>query len=55
MRDYGNRMKDIISRKDVTREKVLVLRKKGFTIKQIANELKCGENTVNRRLRMKDY
>lgn len=55
MRDYGNRMKDIISRKDVTREKVLVLRRKGLTIKQIANELKCGKNTVNRRLGMKDY
>lgn len=55
MRDYGNRMKDIISRKDVTREKVLVLRRKGLTIKQIANELRCGENTVNRRLGMKDY
>lgn len=46
-----------ISRKkaDVTVEKVKELRNKGLTIKEIAKELNCGINTVNRRLGMQDY
>ena len=52
---FGNRAKDIISRKDVTEEKVMDLRKRGLTIPQIAEELKCGYNTVCRRLGMNDY
>lgn len=55
MKGYGNRMKNIISRNDVTEEKVTELRSNGFTISEIAKELKCGINTVNRRLGMKDY
>ena len=50
MSGYGNRMKNIISRTDVTREKVVELRKRGFTISGIAKELHCGYNTVCRRL-----
>lgn len=42
-------------RKDVTKEKVVELRNKGLTISEIAQELDCGINTVNRRLGMKDY
>lgn len=53
MRGCGNRMKNIISRADVTREAVIELRKKGFTISGIAKELHCGYNTVCRRLGMK--
>lgn len=37
-------------RKDVTIEKVIELRNKGLTIPEIAKELGCGINTVNRRL-----
>lgn len=48
-----NRMKNIVSRTDVTRETVIELRKKGFTISGIAKELHCGYNTVCRRLGMK--
>ena len=55
MKGYGNRMKNIVSRNDVTEEKVKELRSNGFTISEIAKELKCGINTVNRRLGMKDY
>ena len=47
--------KDRITRHDVTKEKVLELRKHGFTIEQVAEKLKCGVNTVNRRLGMRDY
>ena len=43
------------TRKDVTVEKVAELRNKGLTIPEIAKELNCGINTVNRRLGMKDY
>lgn len=53
MRGCGNRMKNIISRADITREAVIELRKKGFTISGIAKELHCGYNTVCRRLGMK--
>ena len=42
-------------RKDVTVEKVVELRNKGLTIPEIAKQLNCGINTVNRRLGMKDY
>lgn len=51
-KNFGNRVKDIISRKDVTEENVRELRNKGLTIPEIAKELKCGYNTVCRRLGM---
>ena len=54
MKGYGNRMKSIISRTDVKETEVIKLRKKGFTISEIAKELNCGYNTVCRRLGMKD-
>lgn len=41
---------DSIARKDVTKEKVMRLRDKGYTYPQIAKELGCGYNTVWRRL-----
>ena len=47
--------KEARMRKDVTAEKVVELRQKGLTIPEIAKELNCGINTVNRRLGMKDY
>lgn len=50
-----NSAKEARTRKDVTKENVLELRNKGLTISQIAKELNCGINTVNRRLGMKDY
>ena len=50
-RNFGNRMKHIISRSDVTKEKVESLRNQGFTICEIAEKLNCGVNTVNRRLK----
>ena len=49
-KEFGNRMKDIIARNDVTEEKVVELKNKGMTISEIAKELKCGVNTVGRRL-----
>lgn len=52
-RGFGCRTKEIISRKDVTEEKVIALRKRGMTIPEIAKELSCGYNTVCRRLGMK--
>lgn len=42
-------------RNDVTIEKVRELKNKGLTINEIAEELNCGINTVNRRLGMEDY
>ena len=42
-------------RNDVTTEKVRELKNKGLTINEIAEELNCGINTVNRRLGMKAY
>ena len=42
-------------RNDVTTEKVRELKNKGLTINEIAEELNCGINTVNRRLGMEDY
>ena len=50
-----NSAKEVRTRKDVTVEKVAELRNKGLTIPEIAKELNCGINTVNRRLGMKDY
>lgn len=54
-RGFGNRAKEIISRKDVTEEKVKVLREKGLTLPEIAKELNCGYNTVRRRLKTYKY
>lgn len=53
-RNFGNRMRHIISRSDVTKETVISIRNKGLTINQIAEKLNCGYNTVCRRLGMKD-
>ena len=50
-----NSAREVRTRKDVTTEKVADLREKGLTIPEIAKELNCGINTVNRRLGMKDY
>lgn len=50
-----NSAREVRTRKDVTIEKVTELRNKGLTIPEIARELNCGINTVNRRLGMKDY
>lgn len=50
-----NSAREARTRKDVTAEKVVELRNKGLTIPEIAKELNCGINTVNRRLGMKDY
>lgn len=50
-----NSAREARTRKDVTKERVLELRIKGLTISEIAEELDCGINTVNRRLGMKDY
>ena len=50
-----NAAREVRIRKDVTIEKVTELRKQGLTIPEIAKELHCGVNTVNRRLGMKDY
>lgn len=51
----SNSAREATTRKDVTAEKVAELRNKGLTIPEIAKELNCGINTVNRRLGMKDY
>jgi uncharacterized coiled-coil DUF342 family protein len=50
-----NSVREVRTRKDVTVERVAELRNKGLTILEIAKELNCGINTVNRRLGMKDY
>lgn len=55
LRSFGNRMKNIISRNDVTEEKIIELKNQGFSITRIAEELNCSRNTVRRRLGMKDY
>lgn len=55
LRENAIKATEKIKRNDVTMESVEMLRNKGMTIKQIANELNCGYNTVCRRLRMKDY
>ena len=47
--------KEVRTRKDITAERVAELRAKGLTIPEIAKELNCGINTVNRRLGMKVY
>jgi len=44
---------EAIKRNDVTSEKVKALRDEGYTIAQISEKLKCGYNTVCRRLGMK--
>ena len=54
-RSFGERVKPIVSRADVTKEKVTELREMGLTISEIAKKLNCGRNTVKRRLGMKDY
>lgn len=54
-RSFGERMKPIVSRNDVTRENVAELRGMGLTISEVAKKLNCGINTVYRRLGMKDY
>lgn len=50
---FGNRAKDIISRRDVTKEKIVELMNNGLSIPQVAKELNCGHNTVYRRLGLK--
>lgn len=50
-----NSAREVRTRKDVMVERVAELRNKGLTIPEIAKELNCGINTVNRRLGMKDY
>ena len=50
---FGERMKDIRRRHDVTKQRVCELKKKGMSTKEIATVLGCGENTVRRRLGMK--
>lgn len=52
-KNFGNRIRDINSRNDVTEEKVIRLRNEGLTIPQIAERLNCGYSTVCRRLGMK--
>jgi len=42
-------------RKDVTAEKILELKAKGYTFEEIASELNCGYNTVLRRLQALDW
>lgn len=54
LQGFGKRMAPIKRRNDVTEENVRALRNQGLTINQIAEELNCGINTVNRRLGMKD-
>lgn len=54
-RNFGKRMKPIVSRTDVTKENVAELRRMGLTIQEFAKKLNCGKNTVSRRLGMKDY
>lgn len=55
LKSYGSRMRNIIRRNDVTKEKIEELLKQGHTKVEIAGLLKCGTNTVYRRLGMKDY
>ena len=55
LRENVKKATEAIKRKDVSEEKVKELREEGFTVKQIAEALNCGINTVNRRLGMKDY
>lgn len=52
---FGNRVAHIIRRDDVTCETVKELRIKGMTIQQIASELKCGYNTICRRIKAIDW
>ena len=55
LRENAKKATEAIKRKDITEEQVKKLRKEGFTIKEIAQMLNCGVNTVNRRLGMRDY
>ena len=50
---FGERMKDIRRRHDVTKQRVYELKKNGMSTKEIAMTLGCGENTVRRRLGMR--
>ena len=50
-----NSARRVRTRNDITIEKGVELRIKGVTIPEIAKELNCGINTINRRLGMKDY
>lgn len=47
--------REVIYRKDITKENCQYLRSQGLTICQIAKKLNCGVNTIYRRLGMKDY
>ena len=51
---FGNRMKNVIGRTDVTEEKVRGLLEEGYSKVEISKILNCGLNTVFRRLGMKD-
>lgn len=53
LKGFGNRVANIIRRNDVTEEVVYELKSNGLTIRQIAERLNCGYNTVCRRLGMK--
>lgn len=55
LKSYGSRMRNIIRRNDVTKEKIEQLLKQGYTKTEVSKLLKCGTNTVFRRLGMKDY
>ena len=55
LKSYGLRMRNIIRRNDVTKEEIELLLKQGYTKTEISKLLKCGKNTVFRRLGMKDY
>ena len=52
---FGNRMKNVIGRTDITDKKVRELLAQGYSKKDISKILQCGVNTVFRRLGMKDY
>lgn len=54
-RSFGERMKPVVSRTDVTRENVAELIEMGLTTPEIAKRLNCGTSTVKRRLGVKDY
>lgn len=54
-KSFGNRMKNVIGRTDVTEDKVRELLEQGYSKIDISKILQCGVNTVFRRLGMKDY
>lgn len=51
-KDFGRRVARVIRRNDVTEEDIKNLREQGLTVEQISKKLKCGTNTVYRRLKM---